>query len=124
MENPQLPEVKLNMFSSDSVDLKKFVNESTEAMTVAFRQGVALHIPVGERWSIGTHPEVGPYKIDYVALHVDMVDITSPEQFICKSLSSPFMPIGTGRTQEEALESFIYNQTQGIEKRVSGDYML
>lgn len=109
---------------SSDLDLKQFVQESTEAMSDAFRRGLPLHIPVGDKWSVGTHPEVGPYKIDSMSLYVDMFDITDREQFVCKSLSNPFMPIGTGPTQQEALDSFIYNQTLGTEKRVSGDYTL
>lgn len=112
------------MSSTSDLDLKTFVKESTESIYEAFKQGRALHIPVGETWSVGTHPEVGPYKIDPVSIHSLFEDISGQERFICKSLSNPFMPIGTGATQESALESFIYNQTFGEEKRTSGEFTL
>lgn len=83
-----------------------------------------LMIDVAESWAVGTHPEVGPYKIDVMSRYTGIPDPTSDEQYLCKSLSNVFMPIGAGPTKEEALERFIHNQTLGEETRLSGQYSL
>jgi hypothetical protein len=112
------------MFEASKIELKQFVKDSTEHIQNAYKQGISLNIPVGESWSVGTHPEVGPYKIDPADIHSLFQPNSEEEKFICKSLINPFMPIGTGITQEAALESFIYNQTFGEETRISSDFVL
>jgi hypothetical protein len=113
----------MNTAEEKPIDLKRLVSESQGAMLLAAREGRSVHIEFGE-WAVGHSAEAGMYKVDPMHWHSGFPDPTSEEQYVCKSLNNPLAPIGVGRSPEQAVEMFVFNQSMGQETRLSGDFVL